>query len=157
MRTTRDSYPYDACGLPGITLVGVEVSRCPECGETEVSIPNIEGLHRAIARVLARKPHRLTPAEIRFLRKYLGFSGGDFAEHVGVVPETVSRWENGATAMGLTAERLLRWMVVTREPLSEYPLDMLRVMGEQDTVRPVRVNMAIGGGNHWRESVRAIA
>ena len=72
MKTSRENYLYDACGLPGVTLVGVEVSRCPECGNHEVSIPRIEELHRVIARAVANRPARLDGAEVRYLRKWLG-------------------------------------------------------------------------------------
>jgi hypothetical protein len=39
MRMKRENCKYDASSLPGITLLGVEVSRCPKCGEHEVAIP----------------------------------------------------------------------------------------------------------------------
>lgn len=45
----------------------------------------------AVVQHIARSPERLGPAEIRFLRKYVGYSGKDFARFVGVTPETVSR------------------------------------------------------------------
>lgn len=61
MKMARENYKYDASGLPGITLVGVEVVRCPNCGEYEVSIPSIEDLHRAIAHPLAYKRARSKP------------------------------------------------------------------------------------------------
>jgi len=45
--------------------MGVEVSRCPQCGEYEVAIPQIEDLHHTIAQALVRKTSPLTAAEIR--------------------------------------------------------------------------------------------
>ena len=39
MYTKRENYQYTASGLPHVTLQQVEVSRCPHCGETEVTIP----------------------------------------------------------------------------------------------------------------------
>jgi putative zinc finger/helix-turn-helix YgiT family protein len=156
MRMRRGKHRYDACGLPGVTLVGVAVSRCPQCDEVEVSIPNIEGLHKVIARALARKLARLTPAEIRFLRKYLGFSSADFAQLMGVRSESVSRWEHGRAAMGISAERLLRMLAVTREPLSEYPLDEVRVMGEQGQ-KAIKLDLRMAGGLQWRPMVEPAA
>jgi transcriptional regulator with XRE-family HTH domain len=84
-----------------------------------------------IAATVARKLPRLTPAEIRFLRKYLGWSGVDFGEYMGVAAETVSRWENGAANMGPAAERLLRLWALTREPTSDYSLDVLKVVAQK--------------------------
>jgi putative zinc finger/helix-turn-helix YgiT family protein len=157
MTTHRENYKYGACGLPGVTLVGVDVSRCRDCGEVEVAIPNIEGLHRVLAQEVARKRERLTPAEIRYLRKWLGLSGVDFAAHVGVTAETVSRWEQGATAMGGSAERLLRWFVFTREPVSEYPLNMLKDVAIAQP-RPIKVGLRVEHG-HWQAAMetRALA
>jgi YgiT-type zinc finger domain-containing protein len=78
MKVGRENYRYAESGLDTITLVDIEVRRCPECGEYEVSVPRIEELHCLIAQQVALKRARLTPQEIRFLRKYLGFSGVDF-------------------------------------------------------------------------------
>ena len=130
MRTKRENYRYDASGLKGLVLVNVEVSRCQKCGETTVAIPRIEDLHRAIAGTLVRKPGLLDADEIRFLRKYLGWSGVDFASHMGAAPETVSRWESGKITMGPIADRLLRLMVVTTVPVRDYSVDQLRGIGK---------------------------
>jgi putative transcriptional regulator len=83
MKTKLENYRYDAVGVPGITLQGIEVSRCGKCGEFEVGIPRIEDLHRAIAEAVIAKKDRLIPEEIRFLRKHLGWTGAQFTAHFG--------------------------------------------------------------------------
>jgi len=148
MKTDRENFLYDACGLPGVTLVGVEVSRCPGCGQYEVSIPQIEELHKLIAHTLIRKQARLSGAEVRFLRKWLGWSAADFAAHVGVTPETVSRWETSAVPMGATADRLLRLMVVTKEPVRDYSLELLKDV-DGEAAQPLRLGMRSDQGG-WR-------
>jgi len=140
MTTTRENFKYAASGLPGITLVGVEVSRCPQCGAFEVAIPHIEELHRLLAHEVAARTGRLAPEEIRFLRKWLGWSGVDFAAHMGVDPATVSRWENDSLQMGGSAERLLRLMVATREPIQTYSLEMLKQIGDTKA-SPLRLGL----------------
>ena len=150
MVSRRENYKYADSGLTGVTLVNVEVRRCPQCGEYEVVIPRIEELHRLIALALTRKPARLAPAEIRFMRKYLGWSGADFAAHIGATPETVSRWEQGRKAMGVQADRLLRLMVVHREPLSDYSLDVLKGVATEKS-RPLRLGVKVAR-NGWREA-----
>jgi len=125
MQTRRENVRYDASGLKGITLVGVEVSRCLDCGKAEIAIPRIEQLHRLIAKTLIEKHARLTPAEIVFLRKSLGWSGVDFARHMGTRQETVTRWERGSIRMGATADRLLRMMVASKTPIADYSVDTL--------------------------------
>lgn len=139
MRTAPENVKYDACGLPNVTLVGVEVSRCPSCGEYEIAIPRIEELHQVIATAIIEKPQRLTPPEIRYLRKYLGLSGVDFAARMGVDPATVSRWERESSKqrMSVLAERLLRLMVAHERPAAEYPAAKLArvAMGKPAGVR----------------------
>ena len=147
MKTKRENYKYDASGLP-VVLMGVSVSRCPECGEEEVEIPNIEGLHREIALTIVPKKERLAGQEIRFLRKHLGWSSASLATHLGVTPETMSRWETGAIPMGVTADRLLRLIVAYRDRPVSFPLKMLRVVGWGDA-SPARIRVDIKHGR-WR-------
>jgi len=110
-----------------VVLQGVETRRCPECGEEEIVIPNIEDLHRAISQSIARRPGHLKPQEIRYLRTYLGYSSVDFANLVGVTPETVSRWENPTTPkkMSRLAARLLRMLAQYGEPSRTYDLEAI--------------------------------
>lgn len=129
MKTKRENFPYDASGLR-VTLVNVEVSRCPECGEYEVAIPSIDLLHRAIAMKVIEKKSRLAPSEITFLRKYLGWSKTELAKHMGIAPATVGRWEEGQ-AMGAIADRFLRLLVAKRAPECEYPEENLAEISDK--------------------------
>ena len=140
MKTRKENYRYDECGLKYVTLVNSEVSRCPKCGNYEISIPQIEGLHRLIARVLIEKVTRFTGDEVRFLRKSLGWSGSDFAKHMGVTDETVSRWENDAAPIGPQADRLLRLMVAQGRLTTSYPTDRLtKINGKKATITRLEV------------------
>ena len=151
MKTARENYLYKECGLPNVTLQNIEVSRCTQCGEHEAVIPKIEQLHRVIADAVARKVPKLTPEEICFLRKYLDWSGGDFAEHLGVSPETASRWGNGASNMGAPAERLLRLAAMTREPISGYSLDVLKAVAQKKPAAQ-RLQVKVGKGGWTAEA-----
>jgi len=126
MVTRKGNYLYTESGLNHITLHNVEIRNCKKCGEQTVSIPKIEELHRVIAFAVIKKKERLSAEEIRFLRKYLGWSGKDFAEHMGVAPETVSRWENDRESMGPVADRLLRLIIAQQKPVDSYSLELLR-------------------------------
>ena len=123
--TSRENHRYTASGLPNVVLVDVEIRRCRECGTAEVVIPRMEELFRTIALAVIKKPSRLSGAEVRFLRKQLGWSGADFAEHMGVDASTVSNWENDRSPIGTTSDRLLRLMVVHKAPVENYGLDEL--------------------------------
>ena len=113
-----------------------------QCGEFEVAIPRIEDLHRAIATEVIGKRARLTPPEIRFLRKYLDWSGADFARHMGVTVGAVSRWENGREQMGPVADRLLRLMVAHTKPGTDYSVDRLIDVAEAAPA-PLRLRMEL--------------
>ena len=151
-KTKREkTYRYAECGLPNVILENaVDVATCAKCGETYTGIPAIEGLHRAIAAGLIRKKRRLAPAEIKFLRKSLGWSGVDFAKRMGAAPETVSRWENGKAPMGAQADRLLRMLVARDAPITEYPVDVLAQLAADDgPATPARVELT-RGARGWR-------
>jgi putative zinc finger/helix-turn-helix YgiT family protein len=143
----RQNRRYEAGGLPQVVLVGVEVRRCPECGAEKVAIPRIERLHRVIARAFIRKPARLAGSEIRFLRKYLGWSASDFAGRMGTARETVSRWETDAFPIGPQADRLLRLLVAARAPVRDYSPDELTGIEERPAKpKPLRLRVSAKGG-----------
>lgn len=139
MQSTRENYRWDASGMPNVVLVDVEIRRCPACGEHTVMIPRMEELNRSLAMTLIAQPGRLPPQEIRFLRKWLGWSGQDFARHFGVTATTVSRWESidDPSPMGGTAERLLRLSVAHGQPACEYPVSRLAELDE--TAPPLKL------------------
>jgi hypothetical protein len=60
---------------------------------------------------------------------------------MGMTPETISRWETGAEPIGPTADRLLRLMVATRDPVSEYPLEMLTTITKESPAQAVRLGV----------------
>lgn len=155
MRTRREIVPFEKpIGLPGVRL-DTFVARCPECGSYEVIIPNIEGLHQAVARTVIARPSRLSGAEIRYLRKVLGWSGVDFADHMGTTAETVSRWETGATPIGPQADRLLRLMVMTKDPVPDYrKLDVLKTVAK---ARPAVVRLLARAGKKGDWDIRRAA
>jgi putative zinc finger/helix-turn-helix YgiT family protein len=141
---------YDESGLPDVWLVDIPVRRCQACGERSLVIPRIGQLHRLIANDISSQEGRLAPAEIRFLRKHLGFSGVDFAEILGVSPESVSRWENGHETMAVPTEKLLRLMVQRNEPIEDYPLDRLKdVAKERGKRTKLRLSPSSSG---WRDA-----
>lgn len=122
---------YGIGGLPHVELHGIEVSRCSTCGQEEVGIPRVGQLHRVLAETFVKQARMLAPVEIRFLRKHVGLSTGNFAEMMGVSRETVSRWETGKNVMGATADRLLRLIVINHDPSESYAVeDLLRSLND---------------------------
>lgn len=125
MVSTVERYRYDESGLPNVWLENVEIHRCPECGEVEVVIPGLDTLHRVIAERLARKPTRLTGAEIRFIRKTVGWSAKDLARFMHIDPATLSRWETGKENAGPQSDMLVRLLFVHHEPVRDYSVENL--------------------------------
>lgn len=149
MKVNRENVKYDEMiGLP-VMLADVEVRRCPGCGEYEVVIPRLEELLRVLAGAVIRRRVRLSGGEVRFLRKYLGWSGVDFARRMGTQPETVSRWEHAVTRIGPQADRLLRLMVATVRPAGDYSVDLLQQIGKDKVSRPSRWRFRLKG-DHWQ-------
>lgn len=106
--------------LPTVQISGITGQRCAACGDLKYTLPQMEELFRVVAGLLVYKPERLSGAEARFLRKWLGWSGQDTAERLGFTPEHVSRWENDKVPISETADKLLRSLVVAREPIDDY-------------------------------------
>jgi putative zinc finger/helix-turn-helix YgiT family protein len=122
LETRRENHRYNESGLPNVILENIEIRKCASCGEEMLGIPRIEELHRVLAMAIIHHRERLSPQEVRFLRKWLGWSGRDFASHMGVDPATVSRWErvDAPTPMGPAADRLLRTLVAVGTPVDSY-------------------------------------
>jgi DNA-binding transcriptional regulator YiaG len=113
-----------------------------------VAIPQLEELHRVIALAVISKSSRLAPQEIRYLRKFLDWSGAELARHLGVDGSTVSRWENGQQAMGPVADRLLRLIVGCRQPERTYPVEKLTQV-RSAPAKPARIGVREAKGA-WR-------
>jgi putative zinc finger/helix-turn-helix YgiT family protein len=112
MVTEAGTFEYEQANLPyKVILVGVPVQTCPSCEEQAVTIPDPEGLHRALCLAITEADRTLLPQEVRFLRKYLDWSAEKLAAVMGIDAKTLSRWENGKQKMGSVAERLLRLLV----------------------------------------------
>jgi putative transcriptional regulator len=150
MSSGRENVKYDACGLNYVTLLNVEVRHCEACGESETVIPHIEELHRVIARTVAHMPVRLRGSEIRFLRKYLGYSGIDAAKALSVRPETMSRWERDKVEISPGADRYLRLLVANEKPAEYYPREELEAEREDKKPSPIMLSR----NPDWRQATQ---
>ena len=142
MMTKRTgSYKDDLIGLPNVTLVGVGLLKCKQCGETAVQIPRHSELLRLLAAHVITKPTRLSGEEIRFLRKHIGWDEGELAKHFGVDPATVSRWENNKEPIGPQTDRLLRMTVQFKSPLAAFKAeDLLNAIKKKTSEsKPIRM------------------
>ena len=146
VESSKGNYDYSAmCGLESVTLVGVMVHRCPRCGALSASIPKMASLHAALAELVISKAPRLSGAKVRFLRKFIGYSGADFAVRMGVSAETVSRWENDREPIGAVAERLLRLMVASEKRIESYETSTPSKIAENKPAKRYEVTQLAGG------------
>lgn len=157
MASSRGNHKYKESGLSSITLVNVEMLSCAACGEYELVIEDMAGLHRAIAELLALKKGLLTPEEFRFLRKHLGYSQGDFAKKINVTQPTLNRWENGRTRINRAYEIILRQLVCMSERVMSYAPDMVEQVASANETKArktelVRLQLISENGQtktHW--------
>lgn len=138
MTSRRENVKYDFCGLSYVTLVGVRVDRCAECGASDLVIERPLELEDAITSAVLGKTGPLTAEEVRYLRKRLGWSGREAAAQLGVTPETVSRWETGSRRIGPTPDRLLRLSAAHALELA-YELEGLRSIAREGETVMVRL------------------
>lgn len=107
--------------LPGVVLVGVPVSSCPNCGEEVIGIPAMEQLNRLLRDEVVNKPERLTGHEVRFLRKFMGLGKDDLGAWLDASPEEIEAWEDGARPIPEMYDRFVRVLALRGEPVESYP------------------------------------
>lgn len=121
---------YTAGGLTNVTLVGVEYYKCDKCGEEFFRYGNMDQLHQVIANVLITKKRLLSGSEIRFLRKFLGYSGAVFGKLIGYQKETLYRIEGGQQQLTESFDRLVRFLVANKLRDRNYDLQDLILKNE---------------------------
>src|ERR1019366_4739003 len=72
-------YRFAECGVDNVVLKGIELIECPACGNIDPVIPRMTELFRIVAMAMIEKPLPLTGSEVRYLRKYAGTNGEQFA------------------------------------------------------------------------------
>jgi transcriptional regulator with XRE-family HTH domain len=82
----------------------LEIPRCQTCGETYTTT----AIDERVSDALRSRLGLLTPAQIRRNIEKLGLNQQELAELVGVAPETISRWVNGALIQSMQSNTRLR-------------------------------------------------
>ena len=141
-------YHYQECGLRNVWLVnGFDMHTTPY-GDG-VSIHDIEGLHRAIARGLVNKAAKLTGSELRFLRKQMGLSQAKLALILGNEDQTVALWEKRGTQPKI-ADRFVRALYREFVEGNAHIRDMIDLLVDADREeREERINF-VQGSQGWK-------
>lgn len=148
LRVSREAHRYSLHPKWAITIADAQVRRCPKCGYFEVSISRPDALHRTIAAQVIRKTARLSGPEVVFLRSQLGMTARALAKAIGVVPESISRWENDALAVSPPADRLLRTMIALTTDGEKFPVAALSHI--EGDARPLHLVVTVDSKGSWR-------
>lgn len=101
------AYRYTDGGLDNVIVEGVQFL-ADDDGEECITIPNIAGLHKAIASGIVRRKSSMTGRELRFLRSELGMTQAELAALVHREPLAMSRWERSESPIDSNAEAVIR-------------------------------------------------
>jgi YgiT-type zinc finger domain-containing protein len=105
---TLPAYPYRESGLENVWLENLTVEVCKKCKTVSPRLRRIRQLHETIGRAVALQPAPLTGADVRYLRKHLGYKAREWAMLLRIDATTLSRWEADGRAIGLQSDLLIR-------------------------------------------------
>jgi DNA-binding transcriptional regulator YiaG len=77
----------------GVTVPDAEIAKCANCGETMVSVKELERWKDLQRKQLLGSQAIPGPEDVRTVRESLGFSVSDFAGLMAVTRQTVHAWE----------------------------------------------------------------
>ena len=133
LRKLENPYHYRECGLDNIYLVnGVRRKSTPR--GASIHIEDLEGLHRAIGRMLISEKKRLNGRELRFLRHELNLTQEHLAALVYTDVQSVARWEKEKTKLPGPADRLIRLIYKEHINGNEAICEPLRKLAELDEI-----------------------
>ncbi|HET6376198.1 MAG TPA: helix-turn-helix domain-containing protein [Methylocella sp.] len=101
------TYRYTESGLDNVIIDGVDFL-ADDAGDGCVMIPNVNGLHKTIARGIVIRKASMSGPELRFIRTEMGMTQAELAQMLHREPLAVSRWERGETPIDANAEALVR-------------------------------------------------
>ena len=110
----RLASPTPARGLDNVTLIGLQ-NVCDDDGDECITIPNINGLHKAIATAIVNHPRGMSGKELRFLRTLMGKTQAELGPEVHRDALAIGRWERNEIRIDPNAEALIR--LIAKETL----------------------------------------
>ena len=123
-------YEADELGAPFNIILheGVRITKCAQTGEVlNTTIPNLQGLRLQVAATRCLNSRKLSPIELKYVRKLCRFKASDIASKLGVSPEHLSRCESGDRLLSASAEKIFRAVVVRKAmPLATMLIDLFR-------------------------------
>ncbi len=148
----KEPLHYPDCGLDDVYLLnGYEIENTSY--GMGVTVQDVDGLRKAIARDLATRKKVLNGKEVRFLRKQMDLTQSELGRLVGLDAQSVARWEKGQRVLKKgPAELLLRVVYTGTDQGKINPLEILRTLDELDApIREKRVFRETNEG--WRAAL----
>jgi transcriptional regulator with XRE-family HTH domain len=147
-------YHYTGCGLDYVYLANGFEERETPFGRG-VAIHDLDGLHTAIATDLVNNKPNWTGAELRFIRKELGFTQQRLGEFVGRSSQSVALWEKEKQKIPPAVTNIVRGIYKSRidgnvqfEMLLERINDLDRQLNDLQKKIAYRVDGVEGVGWH---------
>ncbi len=144
MSVKKENYHYIESGLDNVYLK-TPVFKCSKCKEVIADIPAMNELHTLIAINLVKKTSMLTGKEIRFLRKEMDLKANELAHILGVVKQTVSRWENDKENISRYSDRLIRmiYIQILQQRCNKVFKEVLdKIKAITPSVKKIRINIS---------------
>lgn len=110
---------YKSCGLDNVWLKNGYQTKSTSYGDA-VSIHNIDGLHKAIACSIVKKPGQLTGKEFKFLRIEMDLSQSAIGVLMEKSSQSVAKWEKGQIPLPRLADKAIRDMYL--ESVGDSPI-----------------------------------
>ncbi len=107
LRLVYRTHHYRESGLPDVYLRRTPMYVCPRHGVQAVALRGIDRLQGEIRSALLARGGPFTGPEVRFLRKYEGWTQRELAARLGVHKITVTRWEIETEPVGAASQQLL--------------------------------------------------
>ncbi len=153
---SNERYHYVECGLPNVWLSnGFELMETPY-GQG-VSIRDLQGLHRCIARVLCDKPKKLTGAEFRYLRRELDMSQKMTGQLLGITAKQVRNIERGVTPMKEPYNCLIRHMYLAKDDPNNTYAEVFERLRNLDLEWHETLQLTNSEDEDWFSNIRQVA
>jgi len=133
-------------GVESVTVENMPAAVCDRCGWVAVDGRLLDDISMGLAAFILSQPV-IDPDEARYLRRLLGDTQEELAEHLNLSRATVNRWEtdtkplDGASAYALRAHAFLR--LQSKSPIIQRAAAALReILPPRQRRRPYRLNAA---------------
>jgi transcriptional regulator with XRE-family HTH domain len=134
-------YKYTESGLDNVIIAGVSFVK-DDASEMVVRVPNINGLHKAIATAIVTRHSMMSGREMRFLRSEMGMTQAELSDMIHREPLTISRWERGENDIEANAETLFRLQAIKKLGLAvDYEVSVMSGWSIPSAViKPIVIN-----------------